>query len=218
MDRSGLAGKPRDVQNSQRGEGGVGFFVWYCLVNEVEFVGEVKFAESVWMKVRGERGRSALYIGCVHMPTDATIDGSHNLLKEDVLTFKQKGKVVLLGNFNARVGRSSEVDDVIGMFGEETCNASGNKLISFLNEVELVVCKGRELVIEPEWTRVRSSLKQKSIIDYIITDRDSGDVLVDSSDIGCSGHFLVWMELGRACKLTKSCRRIIKKWCLKWRM
>ena len=32
-----------------------------CLVNEVEFVGEVKYAESVWMKVRGERGRSALY-------------------------------------------------------------------------------------------------------------------------------------------------------------
>ena len=43
----------------------------------------------------------------------------------------------MLGDFNARVGRSSEVDDVIGMFGEETCNASG-KLISFLNEVDFV--------------------------------------------------------------------------------
>ena len=77
------------------------------MVNEVEFVGEVKYAESVWVKVRGERGRSALYIGCVYMPTDgsgiATIDDSYNLLKEDVLTFKQKGKVVLLGDFNAKV-------------------------------------------------------------------------------------------------------------------
>ena len=148
----------------------------------------------------------------------ATIDDSYSLLKEDVLTFKQKGKVILLGDFNARVGKSSEVDDVIGMFGEETCNASGNKLISFLNEVELVVCNGRKLVVDPEWTRVRPSLKQRSIIDYIITDGDSrkasGDVHVDSSDIGCSDHFLVWMELGRACKLTKSRRRIIKKWCL----
>ena len=101
------------------------------MVNELEFVGEVKYAESVWMKVRGERGRSALYIGCVYMPTDgsgiATIDDSYNLLKEEV---------VLLGDFNARVGSSSEVDDVIGMFGEETCNASGHKLISFLNEVD----------------------------------------------------------------------------------
>ena len=158
------------------------------MVNEVEFVGEVKYAESVWMKVRGERGRSALYIDCVYMPTDgsgiATVDDSYNLLKEDVLTFKQKGKVVLLGDFNARVGKSSEVDDVIGMFGEETCNASGHKLISFLNEVKLVVCNGRKLVIEPEWTRVRPSLKQKSIIDHIITDGDSRkasrDVHVDS--------------------------------------
>ena len=100
-------GKPCDVQNSQRGERGVGFLVHDCLVNEIEFVGEVTYAESVWMKVRGERGRSALYIGCVYMSTNgsgiATIDDSCNLLKEDVLTFKQKGKVVLLGDFKGGV-------------------------------------------------------------------------------------------------------------------
>ena len=70
-------------------------------------------------------------------------------VKEDVLSFREKGQVVLLGDFNARVGRSVEVDDVIGMFGEDTCNDSGNRLISFLNEVELVVCNGRKLVVEP---------------------------------------------------------------------
>ena len=58
-----------------------------------------------------------------------------------MLSFKQKGRVVLLGDFNAKVGKSVDVDDVIGMFGEETCNASGNR--SFLNEVELVICIGR---------------------------------------------------------------------------
>ena len=31
------------------------------------------------------------------------------------------------------------------------------RLISFLNEVELVVCNGRSLVLEPKWTRVRST-------------------------------------------------------------
>ena len=39
----------------------------------LEFVGEIKYAESVWMKVRGERGRSTLYIGCVYMPTDGQV-------------------------------------------------------------------------------------------------------------------------------------------------
>ena len=56
------------------------------------------------------------------------------------------------------------------MFGEDVCNASGTRLMSFFNEVELVVCNGRTFVTEPEWTRVRPSLRQKSIIDYIITD------------------------------------------------
>ena len=112
----------------------------------------------MWVKVRGGRGREALYICCVYMPTDSTsvsvIDSSYEKLKEDVLSFKQKGRIVLLGDFNARVGKAVDVNDVIGMFGEETSNASGNRLISFLSEVELVICNGRKLVTEPEWTEV----------------------------------------------------------------
>ena len=61
---------------------------------------------------------------------------------------------------------------------------------------------------EPEWTRVRPSLDQKSVIDYIITDaqllRESGDLCIDSTDIGMSHHFLVWLELGRT---AKNCRK-----------
>ena len=58
-------GKPRSNQNSHRGEGGVGFLVRERLVSEVEFITRVEYEESVWMKVRGGRGRSALYVGCV---------------------------------------------------------------------------------------------------------------------------------------------------------
>ena len=49
----------------------------------------------------------------------------------------QKGQVVLLGDFNARLGKP--LDDVMGMFGEGKYNASGNGLISFVNEVELII-------------------------------------------------------------------------------
>ena len=109
-----------------------------------------------------------MYIGCVYTPADSTIvsvlDGCYERLKEDVLSFREKGKVVLLGDFNARVGRSVHIDDMIGIFGEITCNAaSGNRLLSFLNEVELMVCNGSKVVFEPEWTRVRPSQKQNRL-------------------------------------------------------
>ena len=79
-----------------------------------------------------------------------------------------------------------------------------------------MICNGRKLVSEPEWTRVRPSLKQKSIIDYIITDAQllevSGNVHVDGTDIGSSDHFLVWMELGRATKTSKKRKSVIRRW------
>ena len=95
------------------------------------------------MKVRSEMGREALYIGCVYMPTDSTsisvVDSCYERLKENVLSFREKGKFVLLVDFNASVGRSVQIDDMIGMFGEDTRNVSGNRLLSFLNEVELMI-------------------------------------------------------------------------------
>ena len=66
--------------------------------------------------------------------------------------------MALLGDFNARVSNAVDVNGVI-------FNASGKILMSFLNEVQLVICNGR-----PEWTRLKSSLKEGSVIDYIITD------------------------------------------------
>ena len=114
-------GKPRNNKNCPRGEGGVGFLVCECLANEVEFINSVKYEESVWMKVCSERGREALYIGCVYMPTDSAsisvVDSCYERLKEDVPSFREKGKVVLLGDFNARVGRSVQIDDVMVCLG-----------------------------------------------------------------------------------------------------
>ena len=64
---------------------------------------------------------------------------------------------------------------------------------------------------EPEWTRIGPSLKQKSVIDYIIADAQllevSRNVHVDGTDIGSSDHLLVWMELGQASKTSKNRKR-----------
>ena len=40
----------------------------------------------------------------------------------------------------------------------------------------------------------------------------SGNVIVDSTDIGCSDHFLVWMEIGRVTKRGKKVKRVLRRW------
>ena len=86
-------GKPRNCQNSQTGEGGVGFLVRECLVDEVECISDVNYEESMWMKIRSQRGREALYVGCVYMPTESSsvsvLDSCYELMKEDVLNFRE---------------------------------------------------------------------------------------------------------------------------------
>ena len=64
-------------------------------------------------------------------------------------------------NLSTSIGQFKEMDSP-GQLSETIC--SGNKLISLLHKVELVACNGRQLVSEPEWTRVRPSLDQKSVI------------------------------------------------------
>ena len=63
-----------------------------------------------------------------------------------------KGPVLLLGDFNARAGKSKDVDDVIGTFGENTCNSNGNLLIDLLQNCNQIVCNGRTLLSDPQWT------------------------------------------------------------------
>ena len=41
---------------------------------------------------------------------------------------------------------------------------------------------------------------------------ESGKVNVVNTDIGCSDHFLVWMELGVVAKCKKRSKRVIRRW------
>ena len=82
----------------------------------------------------------------------------------DISRFKSKGRVVLLGDFNARVGKGLDSDDVVGSFGEEVCNSNGTKLIELMQQSDLVSWNNREFCIEPQWTRIMPSLGQHSIL------------------------------------------------------
>ena len=121
-----------------------------------------------------------------------------NLL-EDVCMFQSKGRVLLLRDLNARVGKNNDADDVTGMFGEASCNSNGNLLTELLHKCDLMICNGRTMLNDPQWTRAQTGLGHKSIVHYIITDKalikESSNVFVNKTDIGLSDHDLVWLDL-----------------------
>ena len=81
------------------------------------------------MKVWGRTGRSALYVGYVYMPTNSTsvaVDACYVSLTEDVHTEKERWCCLAILMLEL-----VDLYDVIGMFSEDTCNASGNRLVSF---------------------------------------------------------------------------------------
>ena len=124
---------------------------------------------------------------------------------------------MLSGGFNAKVGKSEAVDDVIGMFGDNTCNSNSNLLIELLQNLNLMVCNGRALLSDPQCTWVQSHLGHKSIINYIITNtalmKASSNVFVNRAYVGSSDHYLVWFELGRSFgRNRKKAKCILHKW------
>lgn len=84
-----------------------------------------------------------MYICCVYTPTDGSsvsvIEGCYKKLKGGHAKVQTEGRTVVLGNLDARVGRTSDVDDVIG---EEVCYVSEIRLASFLHEVDVMVGNG----------------------------------------------------------------------------
>ena len=80
-----------------------------------------------------------------------------------------------------------------------------------------MICNGRTVLSDPQWTRVQERLGQKSIIDYFINDqalmKKSSSVFVDKTDIGSSDHYLAWFELAKAfSRRSRKTKRIVYRW------
>ena len=131
-------------------------------------------------------------------------------LMEDILAFQEKGQVVVLGDFNARVGSAAVNLDVIGRFGETHANASGQRLIQLLHGTGVYALNGRAPCAQPAWTRCRMSRSEQSILDYILVDADcfstAPPLRVSQADL--SDHYLVHIAMSRRARHTPVASRI----------
>ncbi|XP_050499989.1 craniofacial development protein 2-like isoform X3 [Diabrotica virgifera virgifera] len=92
-----------------------------------------------------------------------------------------KGQIYVIGDFNGRVGIKDEtVTDVIGRYGEEVRNDNGKRLIEFcvLNNLIVTNTHYQHKDIH-KFTRQGPRESEKSIIDYILVERDNRKVIQD---------------------------------------
>ena len=105
------------------------FSLTYCSISS-----KIIFGPYNMTTIQHDNWFVVLYI-CVYLPTQGNVKhictDRFNLLEEDICMFQSKGRVLLLGDFNARVGKSNDLDYVIGMFGEASSNSNGKLLLNY---------------------------------------------------------------------------------------
>lgn len=108
-----------------------------------------------------------------------------------------KTRTIILGDFNARIGNKAEgTEGVMGRHGEDTKNSNGKRLIDFCIQNRLIIQNSFfEHKDCHKFTREEKGRNEKSIIDYILTERDSRKDIKDvrvyrSAELG-TDHYLL---------------------------
>ena len=189
--------KGKDSKN--RGAGGVGFLVENYFCDIIEVIKDTKFDESMCIRVPGERGAKDFFVRNIYMPPESkgTVKGIQRKFGEvaiDVQKYKRQGEVVLVGDFNSRIGKASNPNENIGQYGEVIKNMNGAEVLMFLKN-EMKTLNDSVKKPGPEWTRQCIRMGENSILDFIVVENGSSketEVRVCAADVGTTDHCLIW--------------------------
>ena len=205
---------------SGRANWGVGIAIREELV---KFVMGVRFVNGrlMWISVKLAGGVYRLV--SVYSPCEGSSAGDLDAFYEqlgDVVSRKGNECLVLLGDFNARIGNGksdSGYERVMGRFGEDALNGNGKRLLDFCDFNGLAItnsfCKHKWI---HRYTYVNDGLGHKSIIDYVIIEQDSRKVVRDTRvyrgfTFGSDHHFLgARLSVGKLCQ-TKRKKVVTRK-------
>jgi Reverse transcriptase (RNA-dependent DNA polymerase)/Endonuclease-reverse transcriptase len=183
------------VEETRRAKGGVG-----CIINK-EYRKFITRWEGITERILRIELKllEATTIIVVYGPNEdekaAEKDEFWKKLNETVENVKDR--MIIIGDFNGRVGkRDEESSDVIGVQGENTRNRNGVRLINFciLNQLIVTNTFYQHKDIH-KYTREVKSRGERSIIDYVIVNRENRREVIDvrvyrGAEI-YSDHFLV---------------------------
>ena len=156
-------------------------------LNHVVQVVPTSNEDSIWIKVKGNSLGGDLYIGTFYMsPThnrNRQKDDLFTTLCEEVNFFKNKGTVLIQGDFNARTGMREDFishdkfDEIFGIENHDkhkrnsedvTVNQMGGELLDFCKTNDFSILNGRKLGdIFGQYTS--HQWNGSSVVDYVIT-------------------------------------------------
>jgi hypothetical protein len=146
----------------------------------------IQVADTLFVnKIRARQGQRPVFIGLVYIPpsdltTADAIRTAYDALTTDTRRFQAQGEVLLMGDFNSRVGSASQPNQHIGEWGEPTADAAGAALLDMLRSTDLFALNSRHAhpsqeSHSPEYTRRRllttadgNTREETSILDYVL--------------------------------------------------
>ena len=174
-------GRPQP-RGSKHG-GGAAWYVHKAVCNAVQIVDQKMFQltypQAQWISLAGSSGIKDIYLASVYMPTASTrmdeLRAAWSQLEADILKMQAKGEVILLGDFNARVGSAAAPGELIGHHGEPSSaghvpNATGRLMHGFLAKTQLATLGNRDPSLPTQFTWHQPTRNLQSVIDYILMD------------------------------------------------
>ena len=159
------------------GLGGVGFLVTRALKAFVTVI-DVTERDQLWIRISGSNGKKDLYICSAYLPQESATakhrKQSWAALKVKVLEFQALGEVVVVGDLNAKVGRSTSPAEhsVLGPFSRGTRTSNGKLLVDLLQSTRMANVAG---FAQPPtssggywYTRTDPRVTTRYQIDYIL--------------------------------------------------
>ena len=173
-------GKDDEVRNH-----GVGFAVRTKLLGRLVTQPIGVNERLMYFRYHSEHGKYVTFI-CGYAPTmeamDTVKEGFYEELQNIVDATDKRDVIMLMGDFNARVGADFHVHEkCIGRYGFGKCNSNGELLLEFCSRNKLAITntmfKHRE-VLKGTWQHPRS--KHWHLIDYVITRQADRRAVLDT--------------------------------------
>ncbi|KAL0893365.1 hypothetical protein ABMA27_014952 [Loxostege sticticalis] len=127
-------------EGDQLSQGRVGFLVHRSLINNIITIGSVS-SRVAYLILRVSK-RYSLKVIQVYAPTSKHPDEEVEVMYEDISRAIHKSKTyfnVVMGDFNAKLGRQRDGELRVGEFGYRQRNSKGQRLVEFLGKEDLFI-------------------------------------------------------------------------------